>query len=467
MFDATSVFGAVALPKPPAPPSLPLIGNYFQLKNDSLEFLRRAARDYGDVVRIEYLTQVFYLISNPDYIERLLLTENSSVMKDLGEQMLKKTFLGTGLLTAEGEEHKQMRKMSSPAFGRTRILGYGDIMSRLSLEEFAQWKSGEIVDVHYKMSQLAQRIVARTLFDSDGNDNSLVIGEIMAEIMPVIALRNFAEFFMKFPTGLKARVERNIAKLDSIIYSIIDDHLVSGTDRGDFLSMLIEGKKARWQEANAAAEGSAHSWQPTSAERKQLRDEALTIYLAGFETTANAMTWTLHLLAGHPKQQQRMADEVRSVLGQRSAQATDMPNLPYTRAVISESMRLFPPAWVIGRVLLKDFRFGDYTIPQGAEVWMSQYVMHRDARYFKNADAFEPERWLEPGFAPSRFVYFPFSAGPRNCIGEQFAWLEATVVLANALNQFSFSNIGEKVETEPLVTLRPKGGLRLRISHRR
>lgn len=455
MFPATSVFAPLKGPRPPAPPSLPLIGSFFSLKNDSLEFLRGAARDHGDVVRIEYLTQVFYLISNPEYIERLLLTENASVMKDLGEQMLKKTFLGTGLLTAEGDEHKQMRKMASPAFSRSRILGYGKVMTALTEEESAHWQPGEVRDVHRDLSHLAQRIVARTLFDSDGNDNSLVIGEIMAEIMPVIALRNFAEFILKLPNGIKNRVEASIAKLDAIIYAIIDEHLASAVDRGDFLSMLIEGKKAAGRDVYS------------KEERQRLRDESLTIYLAGFETTANAMTWALHLLARHPEKQEIMAKEIAQNLQGRSAQAEDSAQLPYTRAVISETMRLYPPAWVIGRVLLKDFQFGEYTIPKDAEVWMSQYIMHRDPRYFSDPDVFIPERWLDAAFQPSRFVYFPFSAGPRNCIGEQFAWLEATLVLATLVGRYHFEDIGEKVETEPLVTLRPKGGLRLRILHRR
>jgi cytochrome P450 len=455
MFPATSVFSPVTGPRPPVPPSLPFIGSYFALKNDSLEFLRRSARDHGDVVRIEFLTQVFYLISSPEYIERLLLTENQWVMKDYGEQMLKNTFLGTGLLTAEADEHKQMRKMSSPAFSRTRILGYGKIMSDLAEEEFALWKDGEVRDVHKEMSHLAQRIVARTLFDSNGSDNSLVIGEIMAEIMPVIALRNFAELIMKLPLGVKERVNRNIEKLDAIIYGIIDEHITGGTDRGDFLSMLIEGKRAAGRDISS------------KEERKQLRDEALTIYLADFETTANAMTWTLHLLAHAPEKQQKMAEEIAAVMGKRRAATEDMPNLKYTRAVIAESMRLYPPAWVIGRVLRKDFQFGEYTIPKDAEVWMSQYVMHRDPRYWQNPDDFIPERWLAPDFSPSKYVYFPFSSGPRNCIGEQFAWLESMVVLANAVRRFEFQDIGEKVATEPLVTLRPKGGLRLRVLHRR
>lgn len=455
MFPATSVFAPLKGPRPPAPPSLPLIGSFFSLKNDSLEFLRGAARDHGDVVRIEYLTQVFYLISNPEYIERLLLTENASVMKDLGEQMLKKTFLGTGLLTAEGDEHKQMRKMASPAFSRSRILGYGKVMTALTEEESAHWQPGEVRDVHRDLSHLAQRIVARTLFDSDGNDNSLVIGEIMAEIMPVIALRNFAEFILKLPNGIKNRVEASIAKLDAIIYAIIDEHLASAADRGDFLSMLIEGKKAAGRDVYS------------KEERQRLRDESLTIYLAGFETTANAMTWALHLLARHPEKQEIMAKEIAQNLQGRSAQAEDSAQLPYMRAVISETMRMYPPAWVIGRVLLKDFQFGEYTIPKDAEVWMSQYIMHRDPRYFSDPDVFIPERWLDAAFQPSRFVYFPFSAGPRNCIGEQFAWLEATLVLATLVGRYRFEDIGEKVETEPLVTLRPKGGLRLRILHRR
>lgn len=463
MFAATSIFALIKGPRPPAPPSLPFIGNYFALKNNSLEFLRGAARDHGDVVRVEFLTQVFYLISSPEFIERILLTENQWVMKDYGEQMLRKTFLGTGLLTAEGEEHKQMRKMASPAFSRSRIMGYGEAMANIAAEEFAAWKTGEIRDVHHDLSHLAQRIVARTLFDSDGSDNTLVIGEIMTEIMPVIALRNFAEIIMQLPFGMKERVDRNVQKLDTIIYGIIDEHIAGGIDRGDFLSMLIAGKRARWQEGQG---DSRAEWKPTSEERQRLRDEALTIYLAGFETTANAMTWTLHLLAEHPDKQQKMYEEIHAVLGDKPPQAEDAQRLPYTRAVISESMRLFPPAWVIGRVLMKDFQFGEYTLPKGAEVWMSQYVMHRDPRYFAEPDDFLPERWLKPDFAPSRYVYFPFSAGPRNCIGEQFAWLEATIVLATAISRFTFTGIGEKVQTEPLVTLRPKGGLRLRISHR-
>jgi cytochrome P450 len=276
----------------------------------------------------------------------------------------------------------------------------------------------------------------------------------MAEIMPVIALRNFAEFILKLPSGMKTRVERSIGKLDSIIFGIIDDHIAGGTDRGDFLSMLIEGKKAAGLDVTS------------KEQRQRLRDEALTIYLAGFETTANAMTWALYLLARNPSAQQKMAEEVADVLGERAAGSHDMPNLRYTRAVMAEAMRLFPPAWVIGRVLLKDFTFGEYTIPKDAEVWMSQYVMHRDPRYWDKPEDFIPERWLAEDFEPSRFVYFPFSAGPRNCIGEQFAWLESMVVLANAIRRFEFTDTGEKVTTEPLVTLRPKGGLRLGVSWR-
>jgi cytochrome P450 len=454
MFPATSSLAPFNGPVPPSPPSLPLLGNYFALKNDSLEFLRTAARDHGDVVRIEFLLQVFYLLSAPEHIEKILLTENASVMKDLGEQMLRKTFLGVGLLTAEADEHKQMRKMSSPAFSRGRITGYGEIMSQYAEEEISKWKNNEVRDIHADMSSLAQRIVARTLFDSRGSDDSLEIGQIMADLMPVIALRNFAEIWLRIPTGARQRVERSTQKLDQIIYGIIDEHLASAGDRGDLLSMLIAGKKADGVDVNSADE------------RKRLRDEALTIYLAGFETTANAMTWTLHLLAGHPEKQKALFHELTEVLGGRAASSEDMSKLKYTRAVISESMRLYPPAWVIGRVLLKDLQFGKYTIPKGAEVWMSQYVMHRDPRYFSDPDSFIPERWLDENFQPSRFAYFPFSAGPRNCIGEHFAWLESTMVIANAVRRFEFQSIGEKVQMEPLVTLRPKGGLRLRVTER-
>ncbi len=442
-----------ALQQIPGPAGLPFLGNLLDVESDILTFLQKVA-GYGDVAKLTFFNRQITLINHPDLIQQVLIKDNDAFEKDAGTKLLAKYVLGKGLLTSEGEEHKKMRKISSPAFNRQRILSYGKIMAEATEQHIASWRDGARIDMHREMMALTSAIVAKALFNMDVGAKVDAIGEALEKVMRIVEVIRLplSDLSMALPLPPTLAIRSGIATLDKIIYETIDEHLADSEDRGDLLSMLIVARREAGDDPKTA--------------RKQLRDEAMTLFLAGHETTANALTWTFYLLSQNPGAYELLIDESKRVLGDRTATTDDIASLTYTRQVVAESMRLYPPAWVIGRSVMRDYEIGGYVLPKGSELWLSQFVTHRDARWFDNPTKFRPERWAE-GEAEKRpkFSYFPFSAGLRNCIGEQFAWQEAILIMATISRSWRASlSAGFKVEPLPQVTLRPKEGMRMVVA---
>ncbi len=376
-------------------------------------------------------------------------------MKGEGLQRAKR-LLGEGLLTSEGEFHLRQRRLAQPAFHRQRIAAYATTMVEYAARACDQWRAGETRDVARDMMRLTLAIAGKTLFDADVEGEADEIGEALTttfELFNRLTLP-FAQLLERLPLPATRRFQKARERLDATIYRIIDERRASGADRGDLLSMLIA---VRDEEGDG-----------TGMTDEQLRDEAMTIFLAGHETTANALTWTWYLLSQHPDIEARFHAEVDEVLKGEPPTAEDFPRLPYTEMVFAEAMRLYPPAWIIGRRALGDYRIDGYTIPARSILLMSQYMTHHDARFFPDPFRFDPERWTpEARESRPKFSYFPFGGGPRLCIGESFAWMEGALVLATIARRFRMRLApGHPVEMQPLVTLRPKHGMRMILESR-
>jgi cytochrome P450 len=427
-------------------------------RRDPLGFLMRLARDYGDVVHFKLSNQSVYLINHPDYIRDILVTNNRIFHKSRGLEMAKR-FLGEGLLTSEDDFHRRQRQLAQPAFHRDRIAAYGSVMADYAARACGRWTDGETLDLQQEMMRLTLAIVGKTLFDADVESEAHEIREALTEIMHLFTFSltlPYAELIEKLLLPRHRRFQRARARLDSTIYRIIEERRASSVDRGDLLSMLM---LARDEEANGNGSGMSDL---------QVRDEAMTLFLAGHETTSNALTWTWYLLSQDPDAEARLHRELDSVLGGELPEAADVPRLRYTEMVFAEAMRMYPPAWTIGRRAMRDYEVNGYTLPAGSILLMSPYVMHHDARFFTDPLKFNPERWTEEARdSRPKFSYFPFGGGPRVCIGEPFAWMEGVLLIATIARHWQLRLFpGQKVEPRPLITLRPKYGMKMLISRR-
>jgi cytochrome P450 len=426
------------------------------MRRDPLGFLTQLAHDYGDIVYFKIGPQRIFLLNHPDTIKDVLVTQDDKFVKGRGLQMAKR-LLGEGLLTSEGEFHRRQRRLAQPAFHRQRITRYGTVMVNCAARMQEGWQDGTTLDMAQEMTRLTLSIVGRTLFDADVASEAQEISEALTETMKLWRTFTlpFAELLEKLPLPSNRRFHRSRARLDATIYRMIDEHRASGVDRGDLLSMLLMA-----QDAEGAGD---------SMTDKQLRDEAMTIFLAGHETTANALTWTWYLLSQHPEVVSTLEAELDQVLAGRNPSVEDLPRLPYTEMVLAESMRLYPPAYVIGRRALQNCQVGSYFIPSGSIVLMSQYVMNRDPRYYPEPMRFNPERWNpEEKAARPKFSYFPFGGGPRVCLGESFAWMEGALVIATIAQRWQMRlAVGHPVEPQPMITLRPKYGMRMSVERRK
>lgn len=395
------------------------------------------------------------MINHPDYIKEVLVTNNQNFIKGLALQRAKR-LLGEGLLTSEGEFHRRQKRLVQPAFHRQRIASYSTVMTDYAAAASARWHDGETLDIAEEMMRLTLAIVGKTLFDADVESQAEEVGEAMSVVMDLFNTLTvpFFELLEKLPLPQMRRFKKARARLDRIIYRLIEERRRSGEDRGDLLSMLLLAQDEEGQSGGMSD--------------VQVRDEALTIFLAGHETTANAMTWTWYLLSENPAAEAKLHEELQAVLGTRIPTVEDFPRLRYTEMVLAESMRLFPPAWAIGRLAVDDCEIGGYQVPARSLVLMSQYIMHRDARYFPEPERFDPERWTpEARESRPQFSYFPFGGGPRRCIGEGFAWLEGVLLLATLAQQWQMRLVANHpVALRPVITLRPKYGMRMTV-HRR
>jgi cytochrome P450 len=423
-------------------------GGVFYFRRDPLKFLARLAREYGDVVRFKAGPQRIFLLNHPDHVRDVLVTHHERFHKGRALKRAKR-LLGESLLTSEGAFQRRQRRLAQPAFHRQRINSYGSVMVEYAERVGARWREGETLDVSSEMMRLTLAVVGKTLFDADVESDADEVGEALTEVMELFdyLMLPFSELLEKLPLlPPQRRFVRARARLDSVVYRIIEERRHSATDRGDLLSMLLLA---------VDEEGDR-----TGMTNEQLRDETMTLFLAGHETTANALTWCWHLLARNPEAEARLHEELDTVLeGGRAPKVEDFAALRYTEMVVAETMRLYPPAWAIGRLAIEDHEVGGYSIPRGSLVLVSQYVMHRDPRFFSEPGRFDPERWTpEAKASRPQFSYFPFGGGPRRCIGEGFAWMEAVLMLATLARRWRLRPThGAKVETHPRITLRPKG----------
>jgi cytochrome P450 len=419
-----------------------------------LPFLTGLARTHGDASHFRIGRMHFFFFSHPELVREVLIARNASFIKGLALQRTK-IVLGKGLLTSEGELHKRQRRLAQPAFHRQRIQHYGEEMVTKALLARERWRDDEELDVHHEMMRLTLPVVAKTLFDADVDDEADEIGDALTELMLMfpILLHPLSSLIVRLPFVPQVRrFRRALARLDKTIYAIIAERRRSGVDRGDLLSMLLLA-------TDVEGDGSGMS-------DLQLRDEAMTIFLAGHETTANALAWTWYALARNPEIERELHRELDEVLGGRTPIPDDYPRLPYTEMVLAESMRLFPPVWGIGRFAAEEVTIGEWTVPKGALVLVSQWVTHHDARFWPEPERFDPLRFTPDAKASRpKTAYFPFGGGGRVCIGESFAWMEGVLLLATIAQRWRFEK-GPDVDPVALITLRPKGGMRMRARAR-
>jgi cytochrome P450 len=432
----------------------------FSFRRNTLGFLQRLAREYGDISQFMVGPQHIFFINHPDYAKDVLVTGQRNFVKGRGLERAK-LLLGNGLLTSEGELHRRQRRLAQPAFHRERIASYGDVMAAYAVRARERWRDGATYDMAQEMMQLTLAVVGKTLFDADIEGEAREIGDALTTTFELLmlAMYPFTELLDRLPLPSVNRFRRARARLDATIFRMIEERRSECrdgrcVDRGDLLSMLLLAQ-------DSEGDGGGMTDQ-------QLRDEAMTLLVAGHETTANALTWTWYLLSEHPEVEARLHAEVDAALAGSTPRADDVLRLPYARMVLAESMRLYPPAWVLGRRAISDHELDGYLIPARSIVLLSQYIVHRDPRFYPHPERFDPERWTpEAQSARPKFAYFPFGAGPRQCIGEQFAWMEATLVLATIAQRWRLRLVpGHLVEPYPLVTLRPRHGM-LMSAHRR
>jgi len=434
------------LPAPPGPRRGLPFAQLAAFRRDPTGYLTRLHGAHGDVARFRFGPRRLYLLAHPDLIRDVLVTRHRNFIKSLALQR-SRVLLGNGLLTSEGPLHLRQRRLAQPAFHRESIAALAADMAGYAAQTADGWRAGAELDVVREMNRMTLAIAAKTLFGADVQGEAEAVARALTTALEMFKrLTNPLGMLLdRLPVPGTLRIRRAREALDATVYGIIDRRRRSGEDRGDLLSMLLAARDV---------EGDGGGMTDL-----QLRDEALTIFLAGHETTANALAWTWHLLALHPDAEAMLHAEVDSALGGRLPTAADLPRLAFTRAVLAESMRLFPPAWVVGRQPLEDFAAGGYRIAAGAVVMMSPWVVHRDPRWWPDPERFDPGRWTpEAEAALPRFAYFPFGGGPRKCIGEGFAWMEGVLALATLARRWRLRHVpGSRVTAHPTITLRPAG----------
>lgn len=444
------------------PTGLLVTGNLFQFRKDPLGFLQKAATEYGDIIPLRFGPRRVYMLTNPEYIKQVLVSKQAYFIKAKGLRTAK-AVVGEGILTSEGKKHVRQRRLMQPAFHRERIADYADTIVGYAERLAAGWQDGEERNILEDMMEMTLAIITRTMFSIDIYDKSSLhqgihdIGHAIEVGMKYVSRKasSFIDLPETIPTRRNKEWQESSDTLNDVIYSIISERRQSvKQEKGDLLSMLMA--------ARDEDDG-------TGMTDQQLRDEVMTIFLAGHETTANTLTWIWYLLSQNPEAEQKLWNELDSVLQGRPPKAEDLKHLPYTNHVIWEAMRLYPAAWAVNREVADEVEIGGYNFQPGETVLMSQYVMHRNPKYYDNPDGFVPERFAGDLLKRiPQYAYFPFGGGPRMCIGNNFALMEAGLVVAAIAQKYKL-RLAENhppVVPEPLITLRPKNGIRMTVQAR-
>lgn len=453
---AQKKFPIVARGKYRLPPGLRLnlpfyITRKFFNPGDPIKLFEHLQQTYGSMSHYRIAASDVFVVHEPEFIREILINQADKFIKERTQRRMK-ILLGNGLITSDGEFHKRQRRIVAPAFHRQRIQAYGAVMVDRALALREEWQPGREIGALAEMMRVALQIVARTLLNTDVTAE---VRQINDEVNAIMDLYHFlvtlprAEAYLNWPIPGLMRFRRARKRLDAVVHRIIAEHRADGVDRGDLLSMLL---RSRDDEAD-------HSGMTD----EQVRDEVLTIFLAGYETVATALTWTWYLLAQNPEAEARMHEELDRVLAGRVATIDDLPKLGYTEMVLAESMRLYPPAWAMGRQATEEIELGPYLLPAGSYVFFSQYMIQRNPEFWPEPLQFRPERFTpEEKARRSKFIYFPFGAGSRQCIGEGFAWMEGVLVLATLAQRWRLRLVpGQTIGLQPKITLRPKPEIRM------
>ena len=436
----------------------------FRPANPVLLF-QHLANTYGDIAHYKIGWNHIIFLNHPDYIREVLVVQNDNFIK---ERTVRRTkmLLGEGMITSEGAQHRSQRQVAQPAFHRQHIPEYAATMVEEAVRLRDRWRPGEQRDIAIDMMQLALNVVARTLFATDlhqesgtkaGMETRDEVAELASAINRIMGLYNFlvmlpaAEWLVHVrPPGLAAFV-RARKRIDAVVYRMIAAHRQRGSRGGSLLDLML-----------------AASPDHSAASEQSVRDQVITIFLAGYETVANALSWTWYLLSQNSECERRFHAEIDLELQGRLPTFDDVSRLRYVEMVLAESLRLYPPAWAMGRYARADFQLGDFFLPAKTTVLMSQFITHRDARFFPDPLRFDPERFTpEAKSLRTKLTYFPFGAGVRQCIGESFAWMEGVLLLATLGQKWKLKLIpGHRVEPEPLITLRPKYGMKMLVERR-
>jgi cytochrome P450 len=438
---------------PPGPKTKIPLGHLFSYRRDSIGFLKKIAKEYGDIVHFKMGPIRVVLVNHPDYIKEVLSIGHRNFIKGRPLEMAKE-LVGEGLLTSEGDYHKHQSRMIQPAFHRNMIESYVPAVIDCVTKMMGKWKDGMRTDIKDEMTTLSIAIAGKALFNADVEKEA---PEIMKALDTATGLFGrislpYSEWLLKVPVPGTVRFNKAKARLDETVQRMINERRQNKMDNGDLLSLLLR---------STGDEG--------GMSEQQVRDEAITFFLTAFDTTSTSLTWAWYLLSQNPEAESRLHSELDSVLGGRLPTADDIHNLKYTRMVFGESLRLYPPSYVIPRQALEDFPLGKYIIPRGSIILVSPYLVHHDPRFHPNPEKFDPCEWENHSQGlSSKYEYFPFSRGPRSCIGEPFAWMQGTAVLSCVAQSWRLRHVPEhKVELLPLINLRPKYGMLMTVHDRK
>jgi cytochrome P450 len=442
--------------RPPGPTGTRVMGVMREFNRDSLGFIERAQREYGDIVWMRFLYVPAMFLYHPNEIEYVLTTNARNFVKAMS---LRSNFfhrlVGNGLLTSEGEDWKRQRRLTAPAFHRERIAAYAQTMVGYTARLTTDWREGQVRDMHREMMRLTLEIVVQCLFSADVSRDVDEVGETLKQLVKPFAAQATVKWIInnRLPTPQHLNFHRLAQKIDRVVYRIIAERRASGKDEGDLLSMLLAARDD---------DGSQMTDQ-------QLRDEVMTLFLAGHETTALTLSWTWYLLGKDPEVERKFHAELDEVLAGREPTMTDLSKLKYTEKILKESMRLYPPAYGLGREVINDCEIGGYQVPAGTQVFVFQWATQRDARFFEDPSAFKPDRWTAEFEAQlPKYAYFPFGAGPRVCVGASFAMMEMILVLATIGQKYRLSLVPDHpVEIYPAMSLRPKEGVKVTVEIRK